>query len=152
MAYFSGEYECTVDTKGRMLLPSRVKVRLPENHHAELVIQKSTDPCLLIYTIPEWEKIAEKISSLNEFDENTAMVQRNFLRGNTEVDLDNMGRFLISKRMLEHAGITKEAILVGLGNRLELWNPEIYDAYLIKDPKQLAEMLQKHLGTKNQQA
>jgi len=91
-------------------------------------------------------------SSLNEFDENTAMVQRNFLRGNTEVDLDNMGRFLISKRMLEHAGITKEAILVGLGNRLELWNPEIYDAYLIKDPKQLAEMLQKHLGTKNQQA
>ena len=152
MAYFSGEYECTVDTKGRMLLPSRVKVRLPENHHAELVIQKSTDPCLLIYTIPEWEKIAEKISSLNEFDENTAMVQRNFLRGNTEVDLDNMGRFLISKRMLEHAGITKEAILVGLGNRLEIWNPEIYDAYLIKDPKQLAEMLQKQLGTKIQQA
>jgi MraZ protein len=43
MAYFSGEYECTVDAKGRMLLPSRVKVRLPENHHAELVIQKSTD-------------------------------------------------------------------------------------------------------------
>jgi MraZ protein len=152
MAYFSGEYECTVDTKGRMLLPSRVKVRLPENFNSALVIQKSTDPCLMIYTIPEWEKIAEKVSSLNEFDENTAMVQRNFLRGNTEVDLDNLGRFLISKRMLEHAGITKEAILVGLGNRLEIWNPEIYDAYLIKDPKQLAEMLQKQLGTKIQQA
>jgi len=147
MSYFSGEYDCTIDAKGRMMLPAKVKQRLPEEYAQEVVVQRSTDPCLVIYAQPEWEKTAAKVSALNEFDENTAMLQRNFMRGCSEVELDTQGRFIIPKRMLEHAGITKDAILVGLGNRLELWNPEIYDAYLIKDSKQLAILLQKHLGT-----
>lgn len=148
MAYFSGEYECTVDPKGRMILPAKVKVRLPEGFNSEIFLLRSTDPCLLIYPMPEWEKMAEKISGLNEFDEHTAIIQRNFLRGGQECDLDNTGRFLIPKRMLDYAGISKDAIVVGLGNRLELWNPDIYDKHLIGDQKELASLLQKHLGSK----
>lgn len=150
MAYFSGEYECTVDAKGRMLLPSRVKARLPENNAQSIFVTKSpSDSCLLVYSLPEWEKVAERITSLNEFDENTAFVQRNFLRNSNEIELDNLGRFLIPKRLLEFAEITKEAIMVGLGNRLEIWNAEKYEQSLVKDQKELATLMQKHLGSKS---
>ena len=148
MAYFSGEYECTVDVKGRMILPSRVKARLPEGFTNEIFLLRSTDPCLLIYPMPEWGKIAEKITGLNEFDESTAIIQRNLLRNGTECELDTTGRFLISKRLLDYAGITKDVILVGLGNRLELWEPARYEQHLITDQKELAGLLKKHLGTK----
>ncbi len=147
MTYFSGEYECTVDAKGRMILPSKLKVRLPESANGELHILRSTDPCLWIYASEEWNKLIEKVSSLNEFDESTTVIQRNLLRNSTDTELDTQGRFLIPKRMLEYAGITKEAVLVGLGNRLELWNPETYDQYLIKDNQQLAGLYKIHLGT-----
>ncbi len=147
MAYFSGEYECTVDPKGRMILPAKVKARLPEGFGSEIFLLRSTDPCLLIYSMPEWEKMAEKVSGLNEFDEHTAIIQRNFLRGGQDCELDSMGRFLIPKRMLDFAGITKDVIVVGLGNRLEIWNPETYEKHLITDQKELAGLLQKHLGS-----
>jgi len=148
MGIFSGEYECTIDAKGRLLLPSKVKSRLPESQNDQVFLLRSTDPCLLMYALPEWEKVAEKIISLNEFDENTASIQRNFMRGGMELELDNLGRVLVPKRMLEYAGITKDAVLVGLGNRLELWEPTKYEQSLIKDPKQLAGLLKETLGTK----
>lgn len=149
MGYFSGEYEATVDAKGRMILPAKVKARLPEGFSHEIFLLRSTDPCLMIYPIPEWEKMASKVSGLNEFDEHTATIQRNFLRGGQECELDNMGRFLIPKRLLDYAGITKDAIVVGLGNRLELWDPARYEKSLISDPKELAGLLKQHLGSKS---
>lgn len=148
MGYFSGEYEATVDAKGRMILPAKVKARLPEGFAQEIFLLRSTDPCLMIYPIPEWEKMASKVSGLNEFDEHTATIQRNFLRGGQECELDNMGRFLIPKRLLDYAGITKDAIVVGLGNRLELWEPARYEKSLISDPKELAGLLKATLGSK----
>jgi MraZ protein len=148
MAFFSSEYECTVDAKGRMVLPSKVKNRLPENDNKEIVINRGVEPCLVIYPTTEWNKISAQVSGLNEFDEENRMVQRNFLRGSAEVELDNMGRFLIPKTMLKYAGIEKAAIVVGLGNRLEIWNPDTYEQYLIKDRTEFSKLLQKHLGSK----
>jgi len=148
MLYFSGEYECSIDSKGRMLLPSKVKARLPENYSHTIVITKSpSDPCLLLYSLPEWGKVAQKITSLNEFDENTAFIQRNFLRFSNEVELDALGRFLIPKKLLEFSGITKTAIMVGLGNRLELWEPQRYEQSLVKDQKELSALMQAYLGS-----
>jgi MraZ protein len=147
MAYFSGEYDVSVDAKGRMLIPSKVKSRLPEGYAHAIYVVKSTDPCLVIYSIPEWEKVAGKVTSLNEFDENTAFIQRNFLRNSLEVELDSLGRCLIPKKLLEYAGLSKDAVLVGLGNRLELWEPNRYEQYLATDPKEFAQLLKKHLGS-----
>lgn len=148
MAFFSSEYECTVDAKGRMLLPARVKSRLPEGDNKEIVINRGIEPCLVLYTTTEWNKISGQVSGLNEFDEENRTVQRNFLRGSAEIELDNNGRFLIPKTMLRYASIEKDVILVGLGNRLEMWNPEIYEHYLIKDRSEFSKLLQKHLGSK----
>jgi MraZ protein len=146
MSYFSGEYECTIDNKGRMNLPARIKMRLPENHSKELFLVRGTDPCLVLYSSSEWEKLTEKLSAMNEFDPKTVIVQRNLMRGAMETKLDSQGRFLLSKRLLNYAGITKDVILVGLGNRLEIWEPLQYENYLVNDQNERAILLQSYIN------
>ncbi len=146
MAYFSSEYECKLDVKGRMVLPAKIKSNLPEASGNTIVITRGFETCLVIYPLVEWNKVFSKVSGLNEFNEEYRNFQRNFFRGNTEVELDNNGRFLIPKSLLKHAQIDKDAIMVGMGNRVEVWNPDIYDKYLIKDQQELAKLAEKFLG------
>jgi MraZ protein len=93
----------------------------------------------------EFKKIFSKISSLNEFNEEYRLLQRNFFRGNSTVELDGTGRFLIPKTMLTYASIEKEAVVVGMGNRVEIWNPDVYEKYLISDPDEFSKLAQKYL-------
>lgn len=146
MSYLSGEYEGKVDAKGRIVLPSRVKAKLPEASGNEIVITRGFEPCLVVYPSLEWKKIHSKVAGLNEFNAEYRRFQRNFFRGNTEVEFDGTGRFLIPKSMLKYASIEKEVIVVGIGNRVEIWNPETYEEYLIKDQGEFSDLAQKFLA------
>ncbi len=146
MSYFSGEYEATLDAKGRLVLPTKLKSALPSETGGNVVLMRGFEPCLVLYPHSEWKKIFEKVASLNEFNEEYRNFQRNFLRGNTELELDSNGRFIVPKSMMKHASIEKDVILVGIGNRIELWNPESYEAFLIKDQKEFSQIAQKVLG------
>lgn len=146
MSYFSSEYECKLDVKGRMVLPARIKSSLPESSENKIVLTRGFEPCLTIYPLEEWNKIFEKVSSLNEFNPEYRKFQRNFLRGNTEIELDKNGRFLIPRTMVRFAKLEREAILVGMGNRIEVWNPDVYDEYLIKDQQEFSSLAQQFLG------
>ena len=148
MAYFSGEYESKMDAKGRMVLPARLKSSLPEASAGQLVINRGFEPCLVLYAEVEWRKISSKVMGLNEFNEEYRTFQRNMFRGVTEVELDNNGRFLIPKSMLKYAQIETDVVVVGMGNRIELWNPAQYDHFLIKDQKEFSKMAEKYLGDK----
>jgi MraZ protein len=99
-----------------------------------------------VYPQLEWQKVFSKVSGLNEFNEEYRNFQRNFFRGNTEVELDNNGRFLIPKTMLKHAQLEKDAIVVGMGNRIEIWNPDTYNNFLINDQKEFSKLAEKYLG------
>ena len=146
MSYFSSEYECKLDAKGRLVLPARIKASLPEESESTIVLTRGFEPCLTIYPLNEWKKIFEKVSSLNEFNPEYRRFQRNFLRGNTEIELDRSGRFLIPRTMVRFAKLEREAILVGMGNRIEVWNPDVYDEYLIKDPTEFSALASEFLG------
>ncbi len=146
MSYFSGEYEGKVDAKGRIVLPSKVKSKLPEASGNEIVITRGFEPCLVVYPSIEWKKIHSKVAGLNEFNAEYRRFQRNFFRGNTEVEFDANGRFLIPKSMLKYASIEKEVIVVGIGNRMEIWDPEAYDKYLIKDQDEFSDLAEKFLA------
>ena len=146
MLFITGEYECKLDAKGRMVLPSKLKVSLPEASSSELFLVKGFEPCLLLYPQIEYKKIFSRIAGLNEFKVEYRRLQRNFFRGSMQVELDNAGRFLIPKIMLTHAGLGRESILVGLGNRMEIWDPKKYDKYLIKDPEELSQLAEKYLN------
>ena len=152
MSYFSSEYDCKMDAKGRLVLPARIKANLPEASENSIVITRGFEPCLVVYPMNEWKKVFSKVSGLNEFNEEYRNFQRNFFRGNSEVELDNNGRFLIPKPLLRHAQIDKDVIVVGLGNRIELWNPELYEKFLIKDQQEIAKLAEKYLGNEPDQA
>jgi MraZ protein len=146
MTFFTSEYECKLDSKGRLVLPSRIKAQLPENGGEELVIRRGFEPCLIVYPMVEFKKVFSKISGLNEFNEEYRKLQRNFLSGVVTVELDGNGRFLIPKNMLTYAQIDKDSILVGTGNKVEVWNPAIYEKHLIQDPGELSKLAEKYLN------
>lgn len=144
MTFFTSEYESKLDVKGRLVLPARIKAQLPEGSH-ELVIRRGFEPCLIVYPVVEFKKVFSKISGLNEFNEEYRKLQRNFLSGVVTVELDGNGRFLIPKNMLTYAQLEKEVMLVGTGNKVEIWNPKTYEKHLIQDPGELSKLAQKHL-------
>ena len=78
MAFFSSEYECKLDAKGRLVLPAKIKVQLPESNGTELMLRRGFEPCLVLYPLLEYKKIYNKIAGLNEFNEEFRMLQRNF--------------------------------------------------------------------------
>lgn len=145
MAFFTGEYDCKLDAKGRLVLPAKIKNSLPEASGTELVIRRGFEPCLVLYPMVEYKKIFSKIAGLSEFNEEYRNLQRNFFRGNAIVELDGAGRILVPKNMLTFAGLEKESIVVGMGNRVEIWDASRYDDYLIKDQKEFSELAEKHL-------
>lgn len=146
MTFFTSEYECKLDSKGRLVLPARIKAQLPENGSGELVIRRGFEQCLIIYPMVEFKKVFSKISGLNEFNEEYRKLQRNFLSGVVTVELDNNGRFLIPKNMLAYAHIEKDAVLVGTGTKVEIWNPSVYEKHLIQDPAELSKLAEKYLN------
>ena len=146
MSYFSGEYECKIDAKGRIVLPAKIKAKLPELHTEELVVKRGFEPCLVIYPMLEWKKVFSKVSGLSEFNKEYRTFQRSFLRAATEVDMDSNARVLLPKSMVKFAGIEKEVIVVGTGNRIEIWNPDKYEDFLIQDEDEFSDLAEKFLA------
>ena len=145
MSLFTGEFECKMDAKGRLTLPSKVKSKLPEVSGNQLVLSLGLEPCLVVYPLVEYRKIYSRIASMNEFNEEFRRLQRNFFRRITEVELDNAGRILVPKTMIKYAKLEKEVILVGMGNRMELWDSTVYEEFIINDNSEFSQLAQKHL-------
>lgn len=145
MAFFTSEYDCKLDAKGRLVLPARIKASLPENSGNELVIGLGFEKCLVVYPLQEFKKIYSKVAGLSEFNPEYRRLQRNFFRGNSVVELDGSGRFLIPKSMLNYAQLEKSVTVVGMGNKVELWNPELYQEQLYKDQTEFSENVQRFL-------
>lgn len=145
MALFTGEYECKLDAKGRLTLPSKVKSRLPEVSGNQLVLSKGLETCIVVYPQVEYMKIYARIASLSEFNEEYRELQRNLFRRIADVDLDSVGRILIPRQMTHHAGLQKQVIIVGLGNRFEIWDADTYNETIIKDNEAFSKLVQKHL-------
>jgi MraZ protein len=145
MTFFTSEYESKLDAKGRLLLPSRIKAQLPEGT-TQLVLRRGYEPCLIIYPLVEFKKVFAKISALSESNPDNRVFQRSVLSGLTEIEMDINGRILIPKNMLAYAQLEKNVILTGIGNRVEMWNPGLYEKHLISDPSELSKLEQKYLG------
>ncbi|MEQ9442330.1 MAG: division/cell wall cluster transcriptional repressor MraZ [Cyclobacteriaceae bacterium] len=145
MAIFTGEYECKMDAKGRLLLPAKIKARLPECSKHEIILARGFEPCLTIYTKEEYEKVYQQFSSLSAYNPDQRKLQRNFFRGSVEIELDNLGRFLISKRLAQYAQLDKDVLIVGAGKVLEIWNPDVYDDHVVDTPEAYSELAQKYL-------
>lgn len=121
-----GEYTHTIDDKGRVSLPSKFRSLMGKR----IVVTQGLDKCLFVFTPSEWEKIANKLS------ENSSMLShdmRSFTRymfgGASEVEVDSIGRILVPDFLRERVGLEKEVVLIGVQNRVEIWNQKLWNEY-----------------------
>jgi MraZ protein len=119
---FRGASKISVDAKGRLAIPTRYRPRIDDLCHGELVVTVDADYCLLIYPLPEWEDLERRLMRLPALNRQARRLQRLMVGYATEVELDSHGRILVSKELREFAGLEKQAILIGQGNRFELWD------------------------------
>ncbi|NQZ77582.1 MAG: division/cell wall cluster transcriptional repressor MraZ [Ekhidna sp.] len=146
MAYFTSEYECKLDTKGRLVLPAKIKSNLPEVSTAELVIRKGFESNLILYPMVEYKKIHHQYSSLNDNNPRARKLKRLFFRSVEPVMMDSANRILLPKSMLAHANLEKEVTLVGMGDYIEIWNPEAFDHSADADENEYSELDQEFFG------
>jgi len=145
VTFLASKYDCKIDAKGRLVLPSRIKNSFPEDAGNEVVLRMAFEPCLILYPMVEFKKTYQKIAGLNEFNKEHRMLQRNFFSSIAPVEIDGSGRILLPRQMMEYAGLEKEALVVGTGLRVEIWNPDRYNEQAINDPDELSQLAEKYL-------
>ncbi len=145
MTFLASKYDCKIDAKGRLVLPSKIKSNFPEDAGNEVVLRMAFEPCLILYPMVEFRKTYQKIAGLNEFNKEHRALQRNFFSSVQTVEIDSAGRILIPKQMLQYAGLEKDAMVVGTGLRVEIWNPDRYSDQSIEDPEELSQLAEKYL-------
>ena len=120
---FRGATLVNLDSKGRLSVPTRYRDRLLESASGQMVCTIDINhACLLLYPLPEWEIIEQKLSRLSSMNPQERRVQRLLLGHASECQMDNSGRLLIAPVLRQHAGLTKEVMLVGQFNKFELWD------------------------------
>lgn len=128
MIGFLGEYEATLDSKGRFLLPGGLKKQIPEGEN-RFVISRGFEKCLNLYPMKTWEGIMDRISKLNDFDPKVRQFKLLFLGGATEVELDSAGRMLLPPSLKEHAGLSKDIVLASNVDKINIWDAGKYKQF-----------------------
>ena len=138
---FRGVNNITMDAKGRMAMPTRYRDRLHERCDGQLVITVDRDHCLLLYPLPEWEEIERKLMRLPSFNKQSRRLQRLLIGHATECQLDANGRVLLPPPLREFASLNRQAVLIGQGNKFELWDEQIWnerrDVWLAEEDDEL---------------
>ena len=121
---FQGASSLSLDAKGRLSVPTRHRDVLAATASSQLTITKHPHGCLMVFPRPEWEQFRERLAQLPM---SAQWWKRIFLGNAMDVDMDGTGRVLISPELRAAAGLTKEAVLLGMGNHFELWDKATYD-------------------------
>ena len=129
MTGFLGEFEATLDAKGRFLLPAGFKKQLPEGETSRYVINRGFEKCLALYPMRTWEPLFAKITGLNEFDPKQREFRRAFLNGATYVEPDTAGRILLPPSLKVYAGLEKDIVLMATGDKIEIWDSNKYKQF-----------------------
>jgi MraZ protein len=150
MTAFIGEFDCKVDAKGRVMMPSGLRKQLDPVAQEQFVLNRGFEQCLVLYPKNIWTNISAEISKLNQYKKKNREFIRYFYRGATELGLDGTGRILFPKRLLTYASITKEAVLFAYFDRIEVWNKSNYDNLLTDEPDDFSRLAEEVMGDTNQ--
>ena len=122
---FIGEYHHTIDEKGRIIIPAKFREELGNN----FIITRGIENCLFVYSEENWAKITNKLNSLPFTKKDARTFNRFFMSGATNVELDKQGRVNISKPLIDYAGLLKDCVIIGTGDRLEVWSQESWESF-----------------------
>lgn len=150
---FRGQYDCSMDDKGRVKMPASLRKQFPVEDGNRFMIAKDMEDCLVIYPMKTWEKTEQMLSGLNPFN----MKHQQFLNavtvGLTEIEMDSADRFLVSKSLMKYLGNTKDIILKGKFDRIQVWDAAKYEQYTqgnIANIQSLADEAAAHIDAENE--
>jgi MraZ protein len=150
MTSFIGEFDCKVDAKGRVMMPSGLRKQLEPEAGEKFVLNRGFEQCLVLYPKNVWSTISAEISKLNQYKKKNREFIRYFYRGATELGLDGTGRILFPRRLLNYASISKEVVLFAYFDRIEVWNKSTYDNLLTDEPDDFSRLAEDVMGTQNE--
>ena len=133
---FMGEYHHNIDDKGRIIIPSKFRYELGE----KFIITRGIDSCLFVYPKVEWTKIISQLNELSFTKKDVRAFQRFFLSGATECEFDKQGRINITSPLAGYADLTKECVVIGVNDRLEIWSKENFDKFLKENIDNLSDI------------
>ena len=138
---FMGEFNHTIDTKGRLIIPAKIREQLGDT----CIVTKGFDDCLSIYTLEKWEKISVALQSQPSTKAGIRALKRFVFGSAAELDFDRQGRVLVPSPLREHAHLKKNAVILGAGDHVEIWSREQYESYdeeVAPSMEELAERLE----------
>ncbi len=133
-----GEFHHNIDEKGRLIIPSKFRSELGER----LIITKGLDKCLFVYSETEWNKVMQKVGSLQFTKKNVRAFERTFIGGASIIEFDKQGRINITSPLVHYANIQKECVIIGVNERLEIWGLEEFDKYMMESEESLSDKLE----------
>jgi MraZ protein len=142
MSSFKGSYEYSVDSKGRMNIPSRLRKYVSPEANDTFIITRGYEQCLFVYPLDEWGKLEESIRLLQSTNPLHRFFTRTLLQHAIESQLDGQSRIIIPKELLQLAGIENEVLILGVLERIEVWNPQTYREYQKKQPESYENIAQ----------
>ena len=122
---FIGEYHHTIDEKGRIIIPVKFREELGNN----FIITRGIENCLFVYPKENWAQITNKLNSLPFTKKDARTFNRFFMSGATDVELDKQGRVNISQPLIDYASLLKDCVIIGTGDRLEVWSQESWESF-----------------------
>lgn len=139
----TGEFRAALDEKGRLLIPTKLRSEIAGD---TVILTKGVDRCLWLFSNPKWEVFSKTVQeSVGMFSQRDLMIQRRIIGSAMELDVDKAGRIGISSLLREHAGLSKDCVVVGIRNYLEIWDEAAYMAY----QKMLDEQMSSLVGDLN---
>ena len=131
-----GEYHHNIDDKSRLIIPSKFRSELGER----VIVTRGLDNCLFAYSETEWNKIVNKLNTLSFTKKDARIFTRFFMSGAVECEFDKQGRINITSPLSAYAGITKECVILGVNERIEIWSKECYDSFFKENEEKFSEI------------
>jgi transcriptional regulator MraZ len=143
---FRGQFTYSVDSKGRISIPAKLRKQVSPNANDTFVMTQGTSRFIEIYPLDQWQIFEENLQKLNQFDPKHARFTRLILQHATEDNLDTQSRILIPQKLIEYAGIEKEVLILGVLKKIEVWNPKTYEDYLKGSTEDYEQIAAKVMG------
>ena len=142
-----GEYHHNIDEKNRLVIPNKYREELGN----EFIITRGIEKCLYVYAMPEWEKLVNKLNTLPFTKKDARAFSRSFFSGATVCEFDKSGRINIASPLVSYADLTKECVVIGVNDRLEIWSSDRFNAFMDENEEKL-EDIAEHLFEVNTDA
>lgn len=149
MSNIIGTYECKIDAKGRLMVPAPLKKQLPSLESGFVLKRSVFDKCVELWPKSEWDVMMVKINGLNRFVKKNNDFIRKFMAGVKMVEIDDAGRLLITKDLIDFAGISKDLVLTSKVNIIEIWDKDLYEQSISGDDMDFANLAEEVMGNLN---